>query len=97
MKELQVDSIVIMPLKPMPYTEMEKYDPPNMYQWAKTVAIATIFMEQADIFTNPDQAAWGIRAGANAFFPVYRSGEMEEILQMRRQANNVPDELVKSF
>ncbi len=103
LKELEVDSVLVSPLKPMPYTEMEKCSPPNPYTWAKTLAITTVYLEKADIFTSPEMAHWGIRAGANAFLPVFPKGHgqatpgMEELGKMRQRVYQSPDDLVKTF
>jgi biotin synthase len=104
LKELEVDSVAISPLKPMPYTEMERFTPPTPYEWAKIVAITTIYLGNADMFTSPEIAHWGIRAGTNAFLPVFpkyygrqATPGMEELGKMRCQVYNTPDSIVKEF
>jgi biotin synthase len=103
LKKLEVDSVTISPLKPMPYTEMEKFAPPAPYEWARAMAITTIYLEKASIFTSPDIAHWGIRAGANAFLPVFPKNYgqstpgQEELIKMRQRVYSTPDSLVKSF
>lgn len=70
-EKLDVDSISILPFEPFPYTEMEKHDSPNLYNWSKIVAIAGIFLGNVSIFSLFGQGnlySYSIRAGANGFY-----------------------------
>jgi biotin synthase len=55
LRELEPQSISILPFTPFPQTGMEDAMPANPMRWAKAVAAATLCMPQADIFT--DQGA----------------------------------------
>jgi biotin synthase len=102
LKELEIQSVLVSPLKPMPYTEMEKYSPPSPYEWARVVAITAIYLEKADIFISPDNASWGLRAGVNAFLPVApnfsgHTPDMDQLIRMRTNVYKASDNLVKEF
>jgi biotin synthase len=71
MKELGVTSVSIQAFTPRAYTEMEKVSPPNVYEWAKLMAITRIYLNDIDLFTPTDSASWGLRAGANGFIPFF--------------------------
>jgi biotin synthase len=72
-KELDIDSLSILPFEPFPNTEMEAHDPPNLYRWSRIVAIAKIFLRDVNVFTSfgaHNMAAYGRSAGANGFYVV---------------------------
>ncbi|MFH1638765.1 MAG: radical SAM protein [Chloroflexota bacterium] len=86
LQELGIDSLMVIPLKPVPFTEMEQAELPNQYRVAKAMAAARIaFGDQVNImsFTGMSYLEWGIRAGANEFETSY-PWEMAKINQMRR-------------
>ena len=85
LRDLGVDSLMIVPLKPAPFTEMEKADSPNQYRVAKVMAAARIALGGIDIlsFSGMSYIEWGIRAGANAFITSY-PWEMDKIKKMRK-------------
>jgi biotin synthase len=101
MKEFSVDAVLITPFRPWPFTAMEAENPANMYEWAKVLAITRVFLGNIDIFVSPEFASWGLRAGANAFFPVFpkdgrnvpieKDSVISDILEMRKNVNNMKD------
>jgi biotin synthase len=74
LREYEPDAISILPFIPCMYTQMERSDPPNPFQWAVTLAICRIIMPSADIFTplTPHNImTYGLSAGANALSMVF--------------------------
>ncbi len=85
-KELGIGSLMVIPLKPVPFTEMERAEFPNQYRVAKAMAAARISLgEKVDIvsFTGMSYIEWGIRAGANEFEVSY-PWEMAKIDHLRK-------------
>ena len=70
-KELAPDSVSILPFEPYPHTEMERCNPPNLYDWSRIVAIAGIFLNNVNMFTVSGSGStycYGLRAGTNGFY-----------------------------
>lgn len=86
LKDLDIESLMVVPVKPIPFTELECADFPNPCQVAKTMAVARIvFEEKVDIasYAGMSYIEWGIRAGANVFDTSY-PWEMAKIDGMRK-------------
>lgn len=86
LRDLGAESVMVVPVKPIPFTEFERADFPNPYRVAKTMATARIALPEAvDIvsFAGMSYVEWGIRAGANAFDTSY-PWEMAKIDYMRK-------------
>ncbi len=70
-KELAPESLSILPFEPFPGTEMEACDPPNLYQWARIVAIGGLYLGDVNVFVSrgePNTVLFGKCAGANAYY-----------------------------
>jgi biotin synthase len=71
-KKLNVDSISILPFEPFPDTDMAKFNPPNLYEWAKILAITKIYLgEKINLFTlfnAQNVCSFGVNAGANGYY-----------------------------
>ena len=84
MKALSLDSFSLTPFEQYPYVEMEQRPAANLYDWARTAAIARIYIQDVNCFTSPSFASWGLRAGINSFLPVFPDqGQLEQIHSMR--------------
>jgi biotin synthase len=84
LRELGVDAVMIAPLRPAPYTGMERCNPPNPYWVAKVIAATRIVLGEINIvtFAGFGSVEWGIMAGANGFHTA-REDEMGKINRMR--------------
>jgi len=71
----ELDSFSLTPFKQYPYIELENYPPANLFQWAKTEAIMRLILGKINLFTSPEFANWGFRAGVNALLPVIVDGK----------------------
>lgn len=88
MKALSLDSFSLTPFEQYPYVEMEQRPAANLYDWARTAAIARIYIQDVNCFTSPSFASWGLRAGINSFLPVFPAlGQVEQINNMRSYFN----------
>nr|AGF93416.1 radical SAM domain-containing protein [uncultured organism] len=85
MRDLRIDSAGVWPFCPSPYTEMEKWEHPNSYVFAKTLATLVTELEDTDIVgdTRPKNLKWSIRAGSNVF-SIRDRDSIERIEQMRK-------------
>lgn len=86
LKDLGVEAVMILPLRPSPYTGMEKYNTPNPYWVAKVVAASRIALGEIDIITYMGYSSyeWAILAGANGFHSASKA-EMKKIDTMREK------------
>lgn len=71
MKSLPLDSFSLTPYKQYPFVEMEQLPSANLFDWARTAAIARIYLGTVNSFISPDFITWGLRAGVNSFLPVF--------------------------
>jgi biotin synthase len=70
-KKLDIDSLSILPFVPFPNTEMQTWNPPNLYQWSRILAIAKIYLGDINLFTSfeaQNMVAFGRNAGANGYY-----------------------------
>lgn len=84
--EIEADAVMILPLRPSPYTGMEQYDTPNSYWVAKVIAAARIALGEINIlaYMGYNSAEWAIVAGANGFHSTSKD-EMKKIVTMREK------------
>jgi len=71
LKELNVDSISILPFIPVTNTEMMREDPANPFWWAKVMAVARIYNDKPDMFSDQKEglySSYSQLAGANGFY-----------------------------
>ncbi|GEM_PF-4771149 len=78
-RQLDIDSIHVLPFMPCPFTDMEKRSTPNHYWSAKVTAVTRITNPAVNLYAFGTQlwheAAWAVRAGSNAFWVSYNCGE----------------------
>jgi biotin synthase len=86
LKNLGVDAVMILPLRPSPYTPMEQYDMPNLFWTSKVIAATRIALGEIDIITflGYNNSEWAITAGANGFHSISKE-EMNKIDTMRKK------------
>jgi biotin synthase len=71
LEELEVDSMSILPFIPVPETEMMKENLTNPFWWSKVMAIARIYNEKPDLFsdqTNGCYAPYSQLGGPNGYY-----------------------------
>jgi biotin synthase len=86
LRELEADNVMIMPLMPAPYTEMEKCDPPNLYWVAKVIAATRVSLDKPDIMLRLfgfNALRWGIMAGVNGFVGRWIKQDLQDINNKR--------------
>lgn len=59
LKDLEVESLSILPFMPFPYTKMIDWDIPNPLKWAKTAAIGKLFMPNVKLFVDAEDGCYG--------------------------------------
>ncbi len=86
LKNVGAEAVMILPLRPSPYSEMERYDTPNPYWVAKVIAATRIALGEIDIITYMSfgDFEWAIVAGANGFQTPLEL-EMKKIQGMRKR------------
>ena len=71
-RDVDADSVSILPFEPFPDTDMESCDPPNLYEWARVLAVTKIFLgNEVNMFvqfSNQNYHSFGLHAGANGFY-----------------------------
>lgn len=71
LRELDPESLSILPFTPFPNTEMWEENPANPLKWARTMAGARIFLQKPDLFSDQTTGfyqGYGILGGANGFY-----------------------------
>lgn len=71
LKDLDVDSVSILPFIPVPHTAMWHENPANPLGWARAMAIARIYLEKPEIFSDQTEglyAEYGALGGANGYY-----------------------------
>ncbi|MDD5748845.1 MAG: hypothetical protein PHP64_07370 [Actinomycetota bacterium] len=66
LKDLEVDSVLLHPFGPCPFTEMEAMNPPSPLLVAKATAVTRILMPHIDLIFFHNEVEWGLTAGCNA-------------------------------
>lgn len=91
LKKLDVDSVLLLPFNPVPYTEMEKEDRPNPYWMAKVMAVTRIYLKNIDLLAAYNNVEWGFISGCNGALSNIHSSELEQLkkIQERIYANGV--------
>jgi biotin synthase len=78
-RELDPESLSILPFTPFPNTDMWGENPANPLKWARVMATARLFLKKPDLFSDQAQGfykGYGILGGANGFyiFPKEKKG-----------------------
>ena len=71
LKDLEPESLSILPFTPYPFTNMMGDNPANPLYWARTVAQAHIYIEEANIFSDMQSGFYGeysLLTGANGSY-----------------------------
>ena len=71
LRELDPESLSILPFTPFPNTEMWAENPANPLQWARVMASARIFLPKPNLFSDQTEGfyqGYGILGGANGFY-----------------------------
>jgi biotin synthase len=86
LKDIEAETVMILPLRPSPYTGFEKYDTPNSFWIAKVIAVTRLVLGEVDIvtFLGYNSLEWAIIAGANGFHSTSKD-EMKKIDTMREE------------
>jgi biotin synthase len=71
LKNMDVDSLSILPFTPVINTHMMKDNPANPFKWAKVMAVARNYMKKPDLFSDSTEgfySGYGILGGSNGFY-----------------------------
>lgn len=71
LRELDPESLSILPFTPFPNTEMWEENPANPLKWAKIMASTRIYLKKPDLFSDQTigfYQGYGILGGANGFY-----------------------------
>ncbi len=58
LKDLSVSRVSIQPFLPYAHTAFERMDPPNPFNWARVVAAAALYLENADMLCVENQGVY---------------------------------------
>jgi biotin synthase len=84
LKDLEVDSVLINPFQPAPFTDMEADNPPNPLLVAKAMAVSKILMPKIDLIYYHNNEHWGLTAGCNAGLVNSDPRKILEVKEMRK-------------